>query len=86
MASLVCDLKHSLYQFEAECEAGMRISTSKCEAIVLSRKPEDCPLLLGNVFFPQVKELKCLRVLFMSEGTMELEISQRIGTAGVVLH
>ncbi len=42
MASSVCDLQHSLDQFAAECEAaGMRISTSKFEAMVLSRKPVD---------------------------------------------
>uniref|UniRef100_A0A6Q2YV91 Protein kinase domain-containing protein n=1 Tax=Esox lucius TaxID=8010 RepID=A0A6Q2YV91_ESOLU len=39
MASSVCDLQHSLDRFAAECEAvGMRISTSKSEAMVLSRK------------------------------------------------
>ena len=45
MASSAVDLQHSLDQFVAECEAaGMRISTSKSEAMVLSRKPEDCLL------------------------------------------
>ena len=48
MASLVCDLSLSLDCFAAECEAvGMRISTSKSEALVLSRKPMDCLLQLG---------------------------------------
>lgn len=37
MAPSVCDLQHSLDQFTAECEAaGMRISLSKSEAMVLS--------------------------------------------------
>ncbi len=46
----------------------------------------DCPLQVGNESLPQVKELKYLGVLFMSEGTMEREIGQRIGAVGVVLH
>ena len=43
MAPLACDLQHSLDHLAAECEAaGMRISTSKSEAMVLSRKPIEC--------------------------------------------
>ncbi|KAK5906143.1 hypothetical protein CgunFtcFv8_002034 [Champsocephalus gunnari] len=61
MASSVCDLQHSLDRFTTECEAaGMRISTSKSEAMVLSRKPIDCPLQVGNESLPQVKEFKYL--------------------------
>ncbi|KAK5901378.1 hypothetical protein CgunFtcFv8_026256 [Champsocephalus gunnari] len=56
----------------------MRISTSKSEAMVLSRKPMDCPLQVGNESLPQVKEFKYLGVLFSSEGTMEREMGQRI--------
>ncbi len=38
MESSVCDFQHLLDQFADECEAvGMRISTSKSEAMVLSR-------------------------------------------------
>ncbi len=45
MASLVCDPQHSLVQFTAKCEdSGMKISISKSEAMVLSRKPVDCAL------------------------------------------
>ncbi len=55
------------------------ISTSKSEAMVLSRKAADCPLQLGNESIPQVKEFKYLEVLFTSEGTMAREIGQRIG-------
>ena len=83
LASSVCDLQHSLDRFAAECEAaGMRISTSKSEAMVLSRKPMDCLLRVGNESLPQVKEFKYLGVLFASEGTMEREIGRRIGAAG----
>ena len=43
MAPTACDLQHSLDRFAAECEAaGMRISTSNSEFMVLSsRKPLD---------------------------------------------
>ena len=62
MASSDADLQRSLDQFAAECEAaGMRISTSKSEAMVLSRKPVDCLL--------QVREC----VLAPSEG---VQVSQ----------
>uniref|UniRef100_A0AAQ4R3P6 Reverse transcriptase domain-containing protein n=1 Tax=Gasterosteus aculeatus aculeatus TaxID=481459 RepID=A0AAQ4R3P6_GASAC len=87
MASSVCDLQLSLERFAVECEAvGMRISTSKSEAMVLSRKPMDCLLQVGNVSLPQVKEFKYLGVLFTSEGKMECEFGRRIGAAGAVLH
>ena len=61
----------------------MRISTSKSEAMVLSRKP-----MVGYEYesLPQVKELKYLRVLFMSEGMMGCKTDQRVGAVGVVLH
>ncbi len=56
MASSVCDLQHSLDRFTAEGEtARMRISTSKSEALVLSRKLVDCPLQVGNESLPQEK-------------------------------
>ena len=87
MASSAVDLQRSLDRLTAECEAaGMRISTSKSEAMVLSRKPVDCLLRVGNECLPQVKELKCLRVLFMSEGMMRCQIGLRVGAAGAVLH
>ncbi len=45
----VCDLQHSLDQFTAECKAaGIRIITSESVAMVLSRKPVDCPLQVRN--------------------------------------
>ena len=83
MASLAVDLQCSLDQFTAKCEtAGMRISTSKSEAMVLSRKSVDCLLRVGNESLPQVKEFKYLRVLFTSEGM----IDRIVGAAGAVLH
>ncbi|KAI3360580.1 hypothetical protein L3Q82_002449 [Scortum barcoo] len=49
MASSGQDLQHVLERFAAECEAaGMRISTSKSEAMVLDRKRvAACPLQVG---------------------------------------
>ncbi|KAI3362712.1 hypothetical protein L3Q82_001640 [Scortum barcoo] len=48
MASSGQDLQHVLERFAAECEAaGMRISTSKSEAMVLDRKRVACPLQGG---------------------------------------
>ena len=63
MASSAVELQRSLYQFAAECGvAGMRIGTSKSEAMVLSRKLMDCPLWVGNESLPQVKEFVYLFV------------------------
>jgi len=72
-------LQHALGRFAAKCEAaGMRISTSKSEAMVLSRKRVAYTLQVGGKIFPQ-EEFKYLRVLFMSEGRMERKIDRRIG-------
>ncbi|CAM4611183.1 unnamed protein product [Leuciscus chuanchicus] len=80
------DLQHALGRFAAECEAaGMRISISKSEAMVLSWKRVACPLQVGGEFLPQVEEFKNLGVLFTSEGRMEWEIDRRIGAASAVM-
>ncbi|XP_057696067.1 uncharacterized protein LOC130918404 [Corythoichthys intestinalis] len=63
----------------------MRISTSKSEAMVLSRKRVDCSLQVGGEFLPQVEEFKYLGILFTSEGRSEREIDRRIGAASAVL-
>ncbi|KAI3367478.1 hypothetical protein L3Q82_026202 [Scortum barcoo] len=61
MASSSQDLQHVLERFAAECEAaGMRISTSKSEAMVLDRKRVACPLRVGGEVLPQVEEFKYL--------------------------
>ncbi|TKS65493.1 LINE-1 reverse transcriptase -like protein [Collichthys lucidus] len=86
LASSERDLQLSLEQFAAECEAaGMRISTSKSEAMVLSRKRVECSLRVGDEILPQVEEFKYLGVLFTSEGRMEREIDRRIGAASAVM-
>ena len=61
----------------------MRISTSKSETMVLSRKRVECSL--GNKILPQVEEFKYLGVLFTSEGRMEREIDRRIDAASAVM-
>ena len=82
LASSGRDLRPSLERFAAKCEAaGMRISTSKSETMVLSWKRVECPLRVGNEILPQVEEFKYLGVLFTSEGRMEREIDGRIGAA-----
>ena len=73
----------SLGQFAAECQTvEMKISTSKFEAMVLSRKRVDCPLQVGGELLPQIEEFKHLRVLFTIEREMEQEIDRQIGSNG----
>ncbi|KAK3548162.1 hypothetical protein QTP70_004839 [Hemibagrus guttatus] len=80
------DLQHALGRFAAECEAaGMRVSTSKSEAMVLNRKKVACTLQVGGELLPQVEEFKYLGVLFTSEGRMDREIDRRIGAAAAVM-
>ncbi|KAK0138802.1 putative RNA-directed DNA polymerase from transposon X-element [Merluccius polli] len=80
------DLQLSLDRFAAECEAaGMRISTSKSESMVLNRKRVECTLRVGDEILPQVEEFKYLGVLFTSEGRMEWEIDRRISAASAAM-
>ncbi|KAK3530818.1 hypothetical protein QTP70_002852 [Hemibagrus guttatus] len=80
------DLQHALGRFAAKCEAaGMRVSTSKLEAMVLDRKKVACTLQVGGEVLPQVEEFKCLGVLFTSEGRMDREIDRRIRAAAAVM-
>ncbi|TWW79207.1 hypothetical protein D4764_10G0002370 [Takifugu flavidus] len=86
LASSARDLQLSLDRFAAACEAaGMRISTSKSEAMVLDRKKVECLLRVKEEILPQVEEFKYLGVLFTSEGRMEREIDRRIGAASAVM-
>ncbi|KAI3369449.1 hypothetical protein L3Q82_007667 [Scortum barcoo] len=64
LASSSQDLQHVLERFAAECEAaGVRMSTSKSEAMVLDRKRVACPLRVGGEVLPQVEEFNYLRGL-----------------------
>ncbi|KAK3551056.1 hypothetical protein QTP70_011498 [Hemibagrus guttatus] len=86
LASSGLDLQHALGRFTAECEAaGMRVSTSKSEAMVLNRKKVACTLQVGGEVLHQVEEFKYLGVLFTSEGRMDREIDRRIGAAAAVM-
>ncbi|KAK3547403.1 hypothetical protein QTP86_018910, partial [Hemibagrus guttatus] len=77
------DLQHALGRFAAECEAaGMRVSTSKSEAMVLDWEKVACTLQVGGEFLPQVGEFK---YLVMSEGRMDREIDRRIGAVAAVM-
>ena len=79
LASSDRDLQLSLDWFAADCKAaGMRISTSKSESMVLNRKRVECTLRVGDEILPQVEEFKYLGVLFTSEGRMEREIDRSV--------
>ncbi|TWW55191.1 hypothetical protein D4764_09G0002400 [Takifugu flavidus] len=80
------DLQQILGRFATKCEAaGMRISTSKSESMVLARKKVEYLLWVGEEVLPQVEEFKYLGILFTSEGRMEREINRRIGAASAVM-
>ncbi|TWW56347.1 hypothetical protein D4764_08G0003340 [Takifugu flavidus] len=84
LASSARDLQRSLDRFAAACEAaGMRISTSKSEAMVLNQKKVEWLLRVKEGILPQVEEFKYLGVT--SEGRMEQEIDRRIGAASAVM-
>nr|XP_054589525.1 RNA-directed DNA polymerase from mobile element jockey isoform X1 [Nothobranchius furzeri] len=86
LASSSSDLQLLLGRFAAECEAaGMRISTSKSETMVLDRKRVACHLRVGGEVLPQVEEFKYLGILFTSEGRRDREIDRRIGSASAVM-
>ncbi|TWW73510.1 hypothetical protein D4764_15G0009040 [Takifugu flavidus] len=64
LASSARDLQLSLDRFAAACEAaGMKISTSKSEAMVLNRKKVECLLRVKEEILPQVEEFKLVRQL-----------------------
>ncbi len=77
LASSRCDLQHTLGRFAAKCEAvGMKVSTSKSEAMVLCWKKVDCSLWVGSELLPQAREFKYLG---------EREINRQIGAMLTVM-
>ncbi|TWW70516.1 hypothetical protein D4764_18G0013220 [Takifugu flavidus] len=93
LASSARDLQRSLDQFGAACEAaGMRISTSKSEAMVLNRKKVECLLRVKEEILPQVEEVKYLGVLFTRWLGSPLErgrssaILEELGVESLLLH
>ena len=86
LAPLSQDLQHVLGWFAAKREAaGMKISTSKSEAMALDWKKVACSLQVGGELLPQVEELKYLGVLFTSEGRMERKIDRWICAVAAVM-
>ncbi|TWW80235.1 hypothetical protein D4764_01G0000500 [Takifugu flavidus] len=84
LATLNRDLQQMLGRFATECEAaGMRISTSKSESMVLARKKVESLLRVGEEVLPQVEEFKYLGIL--CEGRMEREIDRRIRAVSAVM-
>ena len=69
------------------CEAtGMRISTSKSEAmVVLSQRKVLCLLQVAEEILPQVEEFKYLGLLFTSLGKMERVIDRQIAAVSAVM-
>lgn len=53
--------------------------------MVLCWKTVDCPLQALGELLPQTKELKYLRVLFMSDRKMELEMDRWFDSASAVM-
>ena len=85
VAPSVRDPLLSLDQFAAESEAaGMKISTSKSEAVVFGRKKVKRLLCVGKEILPQVAKVLHLRVLFTSEERLE-QIDRRIGGTSEVM-
>ncbi len=56
--------------------AGIRVSTFKSEAMVLSRKKVDCPLQVESKLLHQAEEFKNLEILFMIEGRLEYKFDR----------
>ncbi len=70
------DLQHALGWFAAECEVvGMRVSTSKTEAMVLCWKTVDCFLWVGSEVLPKRRSSSISRSC-SSEGKTEREMDR----------
>ncbi|KAK0146243.1 DNA damage-regulated autophagy modulator protein 2 [Merluccius polli] len=76
---VVANFQDAFGRFAAECEAvGMRVSTSKSEAMVLCRKTVDCSLRVGSELLPQVKEFQTVVVKRELSRNAKLSIYQSI--------
>jgi len=86
LASSSHDLQHTLKQYAAECEiAGMTVSSSKSDAMVLNWKKEECSLRVMDESLPQAEEFKYFAILFMNDGELELEMDRQIGASSAVM-
>ena len=79
-------LQHALNGFADACDiAGMKISTSKIEALHLSRNPVQCSLQVGGLSSKQVEKFKFLGVAFTSDGRQDEEMDVQSGKASDVM-
>ena len=87
LASTRTDLQQALDRFNEECNAaGMKISTSKTQAMTISRTPH----VSGNLHvsgspLTEVEKFKYLGVTFTSDGKWDTELTSRIGAAAGVM-
>ena len=58
--------------------AGMKVSISKSEAMVLNWKKVECSLQVRDESLPQAEEFNYLGVLFTSDGRFEWEMDRWI--------
>lgn len=65
--------------------AGMRVSISVSEAMVLCRKMLKCFLQVGSELLSKVKESKYLGVLFIGDGKMDCKMDRQIGAVSTVM-
>jgi hypothetical protein len=80
------NLRQALESFEAATiEAGMRISVSKTEVLVLSRDASAAALHINGVPLKQVDRFKYLGVMFTDDGKQEAELDSRLGKASTVM-
>jgi hypothetical protein len=85
LAASEADLQHALDRFAAECEeAGMKVSTKKTEAMVVSRGNARCSVRVNNVSLNKVEEFKYLGTTFTGDGKLDREIDRRICAAAAV--
>ncbi|KAK3506289.1 hypothetical protein QTP70_009509 [Hemibagrus guttatus] len=79
-------MEKDYWMASGECEAaGLRVSTSKSEAMVLDWKKVACTLQVGGERVAQMEEFKYLGVLCTSEGRMAREIDRQISAAAAVM-
>ena len=79
-------LQQALDRFSDACSvAGMKISTTKTEAMCLSRQPKQCSLQIDGVSLKQSEKFKYFGVSFTSDGRQNSELDIRIGKASAVM-
>ncbi|KAI3353356.1 hypothetical protein L3Q82_019891 [Scortum barcoo] len=80
-----CDLQHAPGGLQPSEAVGIKVRTSRFEALVSCKKKVDCSLWVGSELLLQEKEFKYLSVLFRSESKMECKIDTQTGPASALL-